>query len=114
MTMGGTDISTYGLKLIKASGFSDLPRRKKILKEPGFEAKDIKYQEKKVTVELLGKYVDQSTLASNIDSLKTRLEDGLMQFDFPEIGETVFGRCIDGVNVKVYKNLAVCKFEIRH
>ena len=112
MTIAGNDISTYGLRLLEAKGFNNLPKRKKILKEPGFEAKDIQHENYQVSVQLFGKYTDRATLATNIDNLKAQLEFGYQQFGFPSHGETLGGQCISGVSVKVIKNVAVVKFEI--
>lgn len=112
MIISGADISTYGLRLIKLSGELDQPSRKKILKEPGFEAKDIRFKNNQVEARLMGKYADQQTLSANIEQLKTRLFDGKLNFEFPDHGLTFLGYCERGVKVKVYKNIAHCTLKI--
>ena len=77
MTIDTINISTYGLKLLTLEGYYNLSARKKILTEPGTEAKDIVFSGKETTVTLLGKYADVAGLLSNINAFETLLKSQL-------------------------------------
>lgn len=53
MTIDTINISSFRLNVINQEGYFDLPARKKILNEPGNDAKDIRFAGKDVTVTLL-------------------------------------------------------------
>lgn len=74
MTLSGTDISTFGLKLLKLSDYYNLPARKRILSEPAFGLNDIKYEPRRAVVKMYGKYSDQNTLATAVNGFRTLLE----------------------------------------
>lgn len=81
MTIDGTDISTFGMIVQYLDNYFDNPKRKAILQEQDFDANDIVLEEKKVSVRIFGQYANQSTLATNVNALKTLIETDL-EHDF--------------------------------
>lgn len=78
MTIDGVDIlDQYGLKLLREEGLDSLPARKKVLSEPGFEAKDIVFDAVEPVLVLFGRYADASSLISNLRSFETLLKSDL-------------------------------------
>ena len=112
MIISGANISMYGLRRLKIKGENDLPARKKILREWGFDANDIRFRNKEVEVILLGKYPDQQTLAANIEGLKTLLHLGKLPFEFPNLDISFTGYCEKGMKVEIFKNVARCTLKI--
>lgn len=105
MTIGGTDISTYGLRLLNVLDYYNLPARKKILAIPEFETNDIKYETKKITVILFGKYADQTTMATSINNFKTLLKSDVKHnIVISEHGLNFTGVFAKGMSTKVRKN----------
>ena len=90
MTISGTDISTFGLKLMKLSDYYNLPARKRILTLPAFGCNDIKHEPRGAVVTLFGKYEDQDALATAVNGLRTFLES-----------EATHGIVIGGRNISV-------------
>jgi hypothetical protein len=88
MTIDGTNISTFGLKLLNAEGLYDLPARKKILSEPGNESKDIVFLSKEAIVTLLGRYSSVGSLVSNINAFETLLKT-ILKHDITLIGHNL-------------------------
>ncbi len=74
MTIDGTDISTYGLKLLKLEDYYNQPARKRILSIPAFGANDLKYESRQAVVKLLGKYDSDNDLATAVSGLETLLK----------------------------------------
>lgn len=78
MTIDTIDIkTTYGLKLINVGNLLDLPARKKIMEDPGFDAKDLKYVAQKVNFTFFGVYADAASLISNLKAFETLLKSTL-------------------------------------
>lgn len=73
MTIDGTDISTFGLKIEKLNNYFSVPARKKTTTIPGFQAKDIVMQQREIFLQLFGKYESLALLKSNTDNFKTLL-----------------------------------------
>jgi hypothetical protein len=107
MTIDGTDIITYGLRLLKVGDYYDLPGRKRILPIPGFGENDIKYEPQKISLKLLGKYTDQSTMATNIEGFKTLIKSTVKhEIVIPGHGLNFTGVFADRINTVVHKNIA--------
>jgi hypothetical protein len=105
MTIGGTDISTYGLRLLNVFNYYDLPARKKILAIPEFGTNDIKYESKKITIILFGKYADQATMATSINNFKTLLKGEVKHtIVITEHGLNFTGVFVKGISTMVRKN----------
>jgi hypothetical protein len=105
MTIGGTDINTYGLRLLNVFDYYDLPARKKILAIPEFGTNDIKYESKKITIILFGKYTDQATMATSINNFKTLLKSDVKHtVIISEHGLNFTGVFAGGMSTMVRKN----------
>lgn len=112
MKIGGVDISAYGLNLTEVSGIYDVPARKKILTVPGFEAKDIRFTDRKISVKLFGKYQNVYDLVAKMEALKVKLLEGFLTFDFTEHGVTVQGYCNGGAEITISYLKVECKMNI--
>ncbi len=107
MTIDSYDIETVlGLKLLKVEGFHDLPRRKRILREPGSSAGLIKYDERKITVHLYAKAATTALVGAIADALRTILEMSQVHtFTIPEQGISVLGVCKDGFSTELHRKI---------
>ena len=105
MTISETDISTYGLRLLKVSGHTDMPARKKILQEPAFTENDLKYEERKISFRLLGKYDSQDEMAENVSDFMALLQ-GSVQHEIVESNRNLdfTGVFADGFEAVVRRN----------
>jgi hypothetical protein len=74
MTIDGTNISAFGLKVLNLDDFFNLPARKKILTVPGTEAKDIVFQPKTASIPLLGRYTNAGDLLAKLNAFETLLK----------------------------------------
>lgn len=74
MVINDTDIAGFGMKVLGADGYLDHPKRKRILAEPKFLAKDLKFEEFEVTFRLMCKQATVSGAATAIGNLKTLLQ----------------------------------------
>lgn len=74
MVINDTDIATYGMKVLSADGYLDHPKRKRILAEPQFLAKDLKFEEFDVTFGILCKQATVAAAATAISNLKNLLQ----------------------------------------
>jgi hypothetical protein len=104
-TIGGTQISTYGLRLSRIEGHLDLPAYKQILEEHDFSSEMCIKQEKIVTVRLIGAYASTSAMATAIGNFKTKIESAVQlnwKFDNHGFDEN----CVvqDGVQVTITGN----------
>lgn len=113
MNIDGINISTFGLKVETMEGDSSLPARKKILKEQGFAAKDIVFQERGIRVVLFGDYADLATLRTNVEAFKTLIKTSLVHdFIRSSHGLIFSGVIVNGVKVSVENRTAVLNFTI--
>ncbi len=107
MTIDTYDIdAVLGLKLLKVEGYDDLPRRKKILREPGATAPLIKYEEHKFTMHLFGKSATTALVGAVADALRTILSTKQVHtFSIPERGISVQGVCHDGFRTELRRKI---------
>lgn len=112
MTIDGINISVFGLHLSKADGFLDQPGRKVILPEPSFQAKDIVFESKEISIELVGIYETKAELFTGVESLKNLIKNTL-EHDFVLPGHgIVFSGVVDrGISVKSISTM--CKIYFR-
>lgn len=77
MTIDGTNISTYGLELIKLDNYYTKPARKEILADPKFDENDIKFKEREPVITLFGTYASNAILKTNIDNFYTKIKSSI-------------------------------------
>jgi hypothetical protein len=77
MTIDGTNISAFGLKVLNLDDYFNLPARKKILTIPGTDAKDIVFQPKTATIQLLGRFTNAADLLNKLNAFETLLKTKL-------------------------------------
>lgn len=113
MTIDGTNISTFGLMLSSPDGHLNQPARKRILNEPGFETKDIKFENKEISINLIGSYNSKADLYTKIEAFKALIKSS---FDHDYIltghGLTFSGVIIDGLKINPIKNKVRITFKI--
>ena len=113
MTIDGIDISIYGLTFSKIDNFYSLPARKNTLKEPGFEAKDIVFKQKKPTITLLGQYEYNSSLMANIENFKTMIKSAVSHLFYIDGHELTFtGVITKGIKITPVQNIAIVEFTV--
>jgi hypothetical protein len=104
MTIAGTNISTFGLKLLRLENYYDLPARKKLLDEQKFLANDIKYEVRKPKVTMFGSYTSQAEMAAQIALFIEWLKLTLVQeVAITEHGLTFNATFADGMQTTVYR-----------
>ncbi|HPH47277.1 MAG: hypothetical protein BWX87_00646 [Bacteroidetes bacterium ADurb.Bin123] len=108
MKISGTDISEYGLRLLKLTDYYNLPARKQILGIPAFGDNDIKYEPRRAVVTLFGKYKDQDDLATAVNGFR-RLMQSNTQHDIVIGGRnvSVVGVPIEGFRTTVKRNTVI-------
>jgi len=77
MTIDGTNISEFGMKVTDMADYYNLPARKKILTIPGTEEKDIVFQPQTATIKLLGRVADTTDLLAKLEAFETLLKSSL-------------------------------------
>jgi hypothetical protein len=77
MTIDGVNISAFGMKVLNLDDYYSLPARKKILAEPGTEAKDIVFQPQTATIKLLGRVADTTDLLTKLEAFETLIKSSL-------------------------------------
>lgn len=114
MTIDGTNINTFGLHLVRPDGYLDHPDRKSTLSEPGFETKDIVFENKETTINLLGVYETKTDLFAAVQGLKDLIKTDLIHdFTIARHGLTFSGVVTDGIKIDVIKTLAKINFKIK-
>lgn len=113
MTIDGTNISAYGLQIIALPDYYSLPARKKVLTEPGFEAKDIVFEGREAVITLFGEYASLALMRSNIEALKTKIKSSL-KHDYILVGhdESFSGVVTKGFKTEVLRNTVQIKLTI--
>ena len=113
MTIDGTNISTYGLRLLRLEDYYNLPARKKILPVPEFTENDIKYTPKRPTVRLFGKYSSQSAMTTAMNDFITLLKSSQTHaINLVGHGITFTGVFRDGIKTTVRKNTIELRIRI--
>lgn len=113
MTIDGTNISTFGLKLLKVSDQLGLARRKQILNEQQFNAGDIRYSEFDVLFELKGKYASLSELGTSVNNFMDHLKlNTVHQFVEPARGLNFQGVVKNGFSCEIYKKVVIIKLNV--
>lgn len=113
MTIDGTNISTYGLRLIAMEDYYSQPARKKILEQPGYLSNEIKFETQICTVTLYGEFASLATMLSNIESLKTKIKTAL-EHTFVLVGHnlTFTGVVANGFKTEVINQIVKIKMTI--
>lgn len=113
MTIGGVDISIFGLVLSYVSGHLDQPARKDTLEVAGFEAKDIVFEAKEITITLIGSYSSSASLSSGIESFKTLIRSNTIH-EYILIGHnlTFSGSVMEGIKIDALRNSVKVTFKI--
>lgn len=101
MIIDGTNISTYGMKLLKVEGLHDLPRRKKTTEFATYEAAAMVTEAKKIKVSIVGRgYADADALRLAVNGLKTLIQASTVHaIELVGHGETFNGTFVDGLEV---------------
>lgn len=114
MTIDGNNIKTlYGLIISNLEDFYNLPERKKILTNPGFDEKDIRYEPQIATIKLIGSYPDKSELFAKISAFKTLIQSSLIhQFSITEHSLTFNGVVTEGIKIEPVRNVVRVNFKV--
>ena len=111
MTIGGTNISTYGFFLSEVSGLYNRQARKRILKETAVEAEDIVFTGENVSVVLVGEFTSYTAVKIGIDALLVRISVE-RAYVFLNYSKTVTGFVTNGAKVEVNSLVIKVKFSI--
>lgn len=110
MIIDGTNISSFGLVLLKADdGFFGLPKRKEILSDPAFETNDIKHKSLTGMIYLLGQWSTAEQLEIGLGNFQTLIKSQVQhnveldEYNLPAFGGAVFS---DGYTVEVFATVA--------
>jgi hypothetical protein len=76
-TIGGTALSTYGLRLALFDGHHDQPGYKSIIEPNDLSAEMRKLKSRTVKVRLIGKYASNVTRTSQIELFKTKVKSAV-------------------------------------
>lgn len=114
MTIDSYNIeSVLKLKLLKAEGHLNLPRRKSILREPGMSAGDIVFEEDTIQVQLYGKFATTAIVGATAEALKTILQTAQVHtFTIPEHDIAVSGVVKEGFRTEVRRKVIRISFTI--
>ena len=105
MIIDGTNIDTFGLRLLKPDDYYDLPARKKILPVPEFTENDIKYQSREIRVRLFGKYEFIADMNTAVTNFVTLLQGLLIHtIELTNHGLSFSGVFKDGMKTTIRKN----------
>lgn len=102
-SIGGTLLSTYGLRLAHMDGHLDLPAYKNIVEINDMDSSLRKTEEKKIRVKLIGNYASAAAMGFNVDEFKTKIKSApklVWVFTAHGFSETCFVK--DPVKVQVY------------
>jgi hypothetical protein len=113
MIIDGTNISTYGLRLLWLDDYYDLPARKKILPVPEFTENDIKYTSRNPAIKLFGKYESKTAMNTAINNFITLLKGSLVHtIELTNHGLSFSGVFKDGMKTTIRKNTVEIRFKI--
>jgi hypothetical protein len=113
MTIGGVNISTYGLQLLSVTDWQNQPARKKVLQEPVFAANDLSYEAGYLNVELFGHFTTEATMAIYLENLKDKIQSAFSHaIVIAEYGISVTGVFAEGVNFEQVRNNVKVKMKI--
>jgi hypothetical protein len=102
-SIGGVDLNTYGLRLMKIEDHLSLPPYKKILNEHSLPENLKVLEEKEIVVYLFGEYQTKILLGQYIEAFKTKIKSSVKQiWEFPN--HSIYGYYVvkNGVQVSVY------------
>jgi hypothetical protein len=113
MTIDGTNISTYGLRVLSMKDYYSQPARKRILAEPGYLAKDIKHESGICNIVLYGEYTDLPAMYTGIENFKTKVKT-VLEHTFILVGHglTFTGVVAGGIKTEVIQKTVQLKFTI--
>lgn len=113
MFIDNTDITIFGIKLLKVDGHLDLPQRKRILTEPRFTNNDIRFEELEVSFRLLCRAKTKSLAASAVGDLKTLLKSQPVH-RFRDAGRDLdfMGLVKDGVQVDLHGHILIIHLKV--
>lgn len=104
MIISGTNISAFGMKLLKVDGLYNLPSRKKTTEFREQDAVDMVNNPGKIAVSILGRgYADLSVLTAAVNGLKTLIQTNTVhEIQLVGHGETFNGTFADGFQATPY------------
>lgn len=99
---------TNGWRLSRVDGHLDQPARKKILKVQGYQTKDLKYEPRKITVTLVGKFATEALMYAGMVTIYDIMENAsLHTVEITEHNMTAFSAVArEGVKVTINKQVA--------
>jgi hypothetical protein len=113
MYIGATNISTYGLKLLKVEDHLFLPARKKILDPPDHGAGSIRFEEFDIRMELFGKFSSEINAAIAVGNLKGKLQSAVTHtFTDASRGLQFTGIVRNGAEVVPYGKAVIIKLKV--
>nr|WP_319268302.1 hypothetical protein [uncultured Draconibacterium sp.] len=108
--IGGTELSTYGLRLSKPalSGHLDLPKFKNIIKHHDWEANLRVLDEQNVKIKLIGFYADKAAMGTALSNFYTKVQSSVKQlWEFSNYGFSETCVVKDEINTTPYQSVAV-------
>jgi len=109
-SIGGTLLSTYGLRLARLDGQLDLPKYKKIIEFSDLHADLRKTEERKVKVRLYGFYASSSAMNTAVSNFKNKIKGSVKQtwiFTDHGFSETCFVSEAVKVDIDNRKNVEI-------
>jgi len=107
-SVGGTSLSTFGLKLLKVEGDLDMPKFKQILENHEFTEDLLKLDEKTVRVRLFGKYASQQEIGLNVANFMNHVKSEVRhRWKFPTYSFDELCVVKDGISSTIHGRIAV-------
>ena len=113
MTIDGTNISTYGLRIISMEDYYSQPARKNILTQPGYMEPVIRFESRQCTVVLYGEYSTLAAMLTGVENFKTKVKT-VLKHAFVLIGHNEYftGVIANGISSEVIQNTVQLTFTI--
>jgi hypothetical protein len=106
-SIGGIDITTYGLRLGRLDGNIDMPSFKRIIDIHDFEENLRVLDEQDVEIRLIGIYGSRSELGTKINQFYSQIQTAIkQQWIFSNHGFTATCVVKDQVNCQIYDDVA--------
>lgn len=106
--IGGTELSTYGLRLARLDGNIDLPPFKEILQEHDYESNLQVLDEQNISVKLIGVYASKAATGTAIAAFQTKVKSALKQvWEFTNHGFSETCVVKSGMKVTPYPGFVV-------
>ena len=113
-SIGGTLLSTYGLRLILFQGHHDLPGYKSIIEPNDLTAEMRKLKEKTVKVRLIGKYTTNINRTTYVELFKTKVKSSVqLEWIFTDHSFQETCVLVNGITVNLGReNIVVLDFDL--